>query len=64
MCNHGAYTDNHADVVDRLLFLGWQSDKYAHYQDRCKIKMPVDRIRAIIRIRPLIRDTQTNTLNW
>ena len=28
------------------------------------IKTPIDRIRADIRIRPLITDTQTNTLNW
>ncbi len=29
-----------------------------------KIKTPIDRIRAIIHIHPLIRDTQTNTLKW
>ncbi len=29
-----------------------------------KIKTPIDHIRAIIRIRPLITDTQTNTLDW
>ena len=28
------------------------------------IKTPIDRIRTIIRIRPLITDAQTNTLNW
>ncbi len=28
------------------------------------IKTPIDRVRAIIRIRPLITDTQTNTLDW
>ncbi len=28
------------------------------------IKMPIDRIRPIIRIRALITNTQTNTLNW
>ena len=29
-----------------------------------KIKTPIDRIRAIILIRPLKTDKQTNTLNW
>ncbi len=28
------------------------------------IKTSINRIRAIIHIRPLITDTQTNTLNW
>ncbi len=27
-------------------------------------KKPIDRIRAIIRLRPLIIEKQTNTLNW
>ncbi len=31
------------------------------FQHRGQIKTPIDRLRAIIRIRPLIRDTQTNT---
>ncbi len=29
-----------------------------------EIKTPIDRIRAIIRIHPVITDTQTNTLDW
>ena len=29
-----------------------------------RIKTPIDCIRVIIRIRPLITDAQTNTLNW
>ncbi len=32
--------------------------------DSNQIKTPIDRVRAIIRIRPLITDTQTNTLDW
>ena len=47
---HAAYTSG--SLFDRMV------------SATCRIKTPIDRIRAIICIRPLITDTQTNTLNW
>ncbi len=49
-----------------LLLLGYllKLHDVHHFGTVIIIKTPIDRIRAIIRICPLITDTQTNTLDW
>ncbi len=42
----------------------WQWASESGVPPSAKIKTLIDRIRAIIHIRPLITDAQTNTINW